>query len=52
MKNITLKLDFNRFEKTSSVCCYKLKGIPCTTCKSLVHRKCSQPKTPEITKVP
>ena len=38
-----------------SVCCHKLnrplKGIPCTTCKSLVHRKYSRLKISEITEV-
>ena len=38
-----------------SVCCHKLnstlKGIPSTTCKYLVHRKCSQLKISEITVV-
>ena len=50
-----MKLDINRFEKTCSVCCHELnrplKGIPCTTCKSLVHRKCSRLKISEITEV-
>ena len=54
-KNTTLKLDINRFEKMCSVCCHKLnrplEGIPCTTCKSLVHRQCSQLKISEIPEV-
>ena len=44
-KNTILKLDIKRFERMCSVCCHKLnrplKGIPCTTCKSLFHSKCS-----------
>ena len=54
-KKTTLKLDVNRFVLSCSVCCHKLnrplKGIPCTTCKSLVHRKCSRLKISEITEV-
>ena len=38
-----------------SVCCHKLnrplEGIPCTTCKPLVHRQCSQLKISEIPEV-
>ena len=54
-KKTTLKLDIIRFEKTCSVCYHKLnrplKRIPCTTCKSLVHRKCRRLKISEITEV-
>ena len=40
-QNTTLELDIRKGSVCSHTLNRSMKGIPCTTCQSLIHRKCS-----------